>query len=832
MATRREVLAAVAVAGAAGALRTALGAEAAVGTTAHGPAGGRPFSIDDFLNREDIGAIVASRHGDKVAIQVRRSLNAGGFHGDSDWVVTPRGDIWVARPDFGAARKVTSGDDWFSKPVFSPDGTMLAMTASRQDGRTFVVVAHIGQGGLEGSAKVLAPELSIDPSSPLAWANGSRSPIVWIDSQSLLVVEKKDEYLPRNLSDLDGHRRRALAASATFRGDLSVRSWSTEDRSTCSPGSALTRVDARSGERLPLFTGDIRGASISPDRRHVAVVHAIERITTVPRGRMAAPLGAGGGGYEDNYVTLGLSVVDLATLQSSDDVPGVRGTGAVSSETCPVWADDSTTFGWPARDSYTSEYKGDHVYLCTLSSDESGHRSVDFAFKKLPTQSPLDSLLVAHLVTASPGEAALSRIERRPREAPGAFEGKLLGRSIGGEVARSGAAVVLHTNRRLTILRPLHRDELIVDGDLEGHIVSHPDGFVCAVMRDGARRFRVRVEGERQFIESLSTPTRATTLIAPVLPRGRQICVEQTNQDTRVLLEASRGELTPTRFRLNTHLAGVRVPQHRPVVYPGHDGNPRTGTLYLPTNGARADSGVPVVVYAYPDYPPGPDSSLGRINASAALQAQPLLAAGFAVFHAAFPVADTTAANAPMKRVAEAVLPALDALDKLPEVAKGRYGFYGHSNGGYAALALGAQTDRFKAIVAAAAFPDSFDVDLSVSAEIRPLNCAPGIVQSRRLYLEAPHVPYSYAAGPVDDPTVFIENSPLYSLKSYKTPTLLLYGENDVSLPPVEKMFLALQAAGVTARLEVYWGDSHVLCSPGNIRHAEQTRLEWFRRFL
>ncbi|GGZ32432.1 hypothetical protein GCM10011273_18230 [Asticcacaulis endophyticus] len=238
------------------------------------------------------------------------------------------------------------------------------------------------------------------------------------------------------------------------------------------------------------------------------------------------------------------------------------------------------------------------------------------------------------------------------------------------------------------------------------------------------------------------------------------------------------------------------------------------------------------MVYAYPQSAPGFQSRLGRPNSSASWLFQALLSEGFAVFHAAFPVENAVAYNQPFEMAPREILPALDALDRRKDIKTGSYGFLGHSNGGYAALALGAQTDRFKAIVAASAFPDSFETDLAVTSEIRYLDCAPAIVQARRLYLEAPHVPYAYSADPVSGVDHYLNNSPLYNLKQYKTPTLLLYGEYDVALPAMEKTFLALQAAGVPAELDTYWADGHVLSNPRHVRDATERQVAWFKRWL
>ena len=146
-----------------------------------------------------------------------------------------------------------------------------------------------------------------------------------------------------------------------------------------------------------------------------------------------------------------------------------------------------------------------------------------------------------------------------------------------------------------------------------------------------------------------------------------------------------------------------------------------------------------------------------------------------------------------------------DALEASPDIDRGRIAAMGGSFGGYMSNWVGTQTDRFAALVTHAsiyhlpAFSDTTDL--------------PGW-----FHLEQACLP--------DDPA-FSKYSPHAFVDGWKTPVLIIHGEQDYRVPISEALLLfeALQRRGVDSELLVYPDENHWISKPRNIR-------SWYRAWL
>ena len=223
-----------------------------------------------------------------------------------------------------------------------------------------------------------------------------------------------------------------------------------------------------------------------------------------------------------------------------------------------------------------------------------------------------------------------------------------------------------------------------------------------------------------------------------------------------------------------------------------------------------------------------------RINDSTAViyPFQHLLAQGFAVFEAPLPMRQRPDDVDPLEYVSASIVPWLDILDRQPEVMPGQYGFWGHSDAGYAALALEATTDRFKAIAAASTFPDLAGSSHSAHLAIQPLDCAGGLIQARRFYYEAEDQHYRVGGSLGRNAAGFVRNSAVFRMERAVTPMLLMVGEYDAGPRSMEQVYSALRGKGVPVELAYYWGEGHVINSPGNLSDLWTRTERFFRRYL
>ena len=278
-----------------------------------------------------------------------------------------------------------------------------------------------------------------------------------------------------------------------------------------------------------------------------------------------------------------------------------------------------------------------------------------------------------------------------------------------------------------------------------------------------------------------------------------------------------QGRRTPV-VTLNPQFSDLDINPVRPVAHLDADGRPVTSWLMLPP-GWRPGDRPPVVVIPYPGRagfsatrPPG---DLRPGLAITSVSAQLVASQGFAVLYPDLPASRT---DDPSEGLAEGMLRAVDAADRMGLVDGERVALWGHSFGGYAVLAAAAQSPRFKAIVASAAISDQFSAWGQIRGMATRTRPESGLSFTAGMgYLETGQM--KVGAPPWAAPERYIKNSPYLQADRITAPVLLLAGEQDLfSATQSEEMFSALYRQGKDAKLLTFWGEGHVVLSPGNVR--------------
>jgi len=155
----------------------------------------------------------------------------------------------------------------------------------------------------------------------------------------------------------------------------------------------------------------------------------------------------------------------------------------------------------------------------------------------------------------------------------------------------------------------------------------------------------------------------------------------------------------------------------------------------------------------------------------------------------------------------EDIMAVVDSVTSLPYADGNRMAAAGGSYGGYMVDWMLGHTDRFKAFVTHAGV---FDLR-SMAAETEELW----------------FVNWEFKGMPWDNPELYSKWSPSNFVKEFKTPTLVMHGEQDFRVPVSQGMqlFTALQSQKVPSKLILFPDEGHWILKP-------QNTVLWYTQFL
>jgi len=160
------------------------------------------------------------------------------------------------------------------------------------------------------------------------------------------------------------------------------------------------------------------------------------------------------------------------------------------------------------------------------------------------------------------------------------------------------------------------------------------------------------------------------------------------------------------------------------------------------------------------------------------------------------------------------ILAGIDAVEKIAPVDETRLGLMGGSYGGFMAMWVNTQTDRFKALVAGAGLSDW--------VSYYGIN---GIDQWM--------IPF-FGKSMYDDPKAYWDVSAIQFIKRAKTPTFIYVGERDIEVPPTQSIeyWHALRGMGVPTSLVIYPGEGHRLRDPAHAADMGKRVITWFDKYV
>jgi dipeptidyl aminopeptidase/acylaminoacyl peptidase len=243
------------------------------------------------------------------------------------------------------------------------------------------------------------------------------------------------------------------------------------------------------------------------------------------------------------------------------------------------------------------------------------------------------------------------------------------------------------------------------------------------------------------------------------------------------------------------------------------------GALLLPAGYIQGNR-YPLIVYQYPGSMWSTHGNLFGFNpfSSAVENWQFFATRGYAVLLADVPAKPETY----MRDIAAAILPGVDKVIELGICDPERVGITGQSNGGYGALSLIVQTNRFKAAV------DRMGPGNLISQYLQMSETGAGVYTGEMV---------QRTGGSLwEKRDKFIENSPIFFFDKVETPVLIIQGTADrqVYSPRSDEVFVSLRFLGKEVEYARYTGEGHGVADWSFANQVDYLNrvIAWFDRWL
>jgi dipeptidyl aminopeptidase/acylaminoacyl peptidase len=675
-------------------------------------------------------------------------------------------DVWISNTRTGETRNVTDriGSNW--EPNWSPDGRHLAFLSDRDgSGQATLWIWEMENGSLTKVSSLGARPAYLCPG--MAWTRDSQHIVLTVVPEGFTA----DLYAKKvSSSETDG--KTEPSGSATVYRSGSSRDSSSQFNLDGHYLHDLALVDIRNGNYRILVGGRrIEWFSVSPDGSRVAFTQP-KRIH--PPGRVRRE-------YD-------LSSLDLATMREDRVVAntvvgdvfgwspdgslicyGVLGPGEEGYQVFVVPADGS---GPPRRLASLPEAPGPYAMPLWDATGRNAYLVIDGSFWKLD------------VVANSAKELA-----------------RIPGRRIVRRIAREDGQFWMTEDGKSTVVLA-HDDEAKQDGfykiDLEtGQSTKLLERQQC---------YSCNYRGSRFGLRNLAASNGLIAYIAQDASHPPELWVADSSfAHTRQLTD------------LNPAFDSVQFGQGRLIDWMSEDGRRLKGALLLPSN-YREGTKYPMLVYVYPRAFSDSFDEFGFSEFPGPFNMQLFATRGYVVL---LPDVAKEKGNG-MQSLSKSVLPGVNAVIQMGIADPDRVGVMGFSAGGYAALALAVQTNRFKAALAAGGFTDWKELV--------------GVMWKDGVGYHLDDVESEMGGNPWQFPLRYLQNSPLSYLDRVETPLLVIHGEADSVIASwfSDQVFVGLRELGKEVEYVKYGAEGH---SPRDWSYPNQVdvcnrMLAWFRRYL
>ncbi len=785
----------------------------------------RPFTVEDMLHMESFGAASISPDNVHVAFE-RRDGYASADRYDLTYLgAWQTSSVWIAGTAGGPARPLLPAQEGRGHVLgpWSPSGRQLVVHRLQGDD---------WQTGVVEVATGLVRWLGLGAEPPIRGES-----VIWRSDDEMILIVRADRRLPYDISGVaPGLEALEARWDAVRAGGVAVSVWgggALAGTQSFSAPTEILRFNLRTGDRTALMPGSALDMAMSPDRRWLAVVDRGQTYPVRPdrpfkpleqpeRRRLtildlksgtrwspcgACDLGSGLLGWSPGANRLLTWIRDEAVSPSTGRLaafdPDTRSVTAyeIGRLQPDVFASPDTGFT-----GVRAEWLGDRPVILARSS-ASGRRD----WFRLEATGPRS--LTAEFITAP------DRLE-----------------------AIAGQRLLVIADGAAWSIGPDGDRKKLADGGFTPPLALERQGFPRQRANDAPRRdwmFAARADGGIRTItaqgqsRSLITPPAAPAVSrhAPVAAtRGLVVSRRTTGAVEHLELRTPDGRIRNL-MQINGEAGEIEFAAPVPVRHTGLTGEPLTSWLYRPPASAPSLAGpggsLPLIVLGYPGGSGKPQSNPAEFNVMSNIQL--LSAQGYAVL---VPTLPRPGHGDPAEGLSQQILGVVDpALDQNPDLDPSRLGYLGHSFGGYAGLVLATQTRRFSSFVILSAPSDLAGFWGGFSGFGRA-NQEFGVT-SRRNAGWGEQGQGAIGGPPWERAEAYVRASPVYTADDITAPVLLMHGELDfIPIGQAESMFTALWRQNKDVQLVTYWGEWHLVQSPGNIRDLSGRISRWFGETL
>lgn len=768
----------------------------------------RPFTVDDLLRIDRRGEIGVSPDGRWLIISVTQG-QAKVQRFDHD-VLYPLAAGRLYRVDLDHPGPATflmpqDTDAGYSAGAFSPDGQHLLINRLRQ---------HQWELGVVEVATGAVRWFGVGADYPLYGRTTQ-----WRSNTEVVAIttprDEPDILFLRGLRSAFTSKARAITATGEP-SVLSIGSGRFLDRGASDAPKSLARINIGSGEITVLTQGDFTDIEVSPSGRYVASYREAEDIQPSAQDVVR-------GGHVARRRELAVTDLDSGVTQAACQDCLVSAFLMAWAPTADRLLVFSRRLGQPV----------DQGRLVVVTPTPLGldWRPVESVRPALATVQWGFEYAQAGWVGTTP--AVFGRRAEAPDEAPawlrltrdGALPllpagtgtpDQLVADADGDLLAVGGGLGLRHRAGRLarlhdTMIEPEHR----LGETGRPALAKLRLGDALLVRRKG-RLIRLTAHGEFDLGAVPDQVVLASSTGVTVIATRDRHGVEE--------IRVVRRDRTTPVLTLNPQLSAIEFGEVRALQHKGPRGEALTSWLVLPP-GPTPDQPPPLVIFPYPGRTFSASAPPDSARAGTGLwdvSPHVLAARGYAVLYPSLP--RNRYPEEPSRGLAEEILNVVDAVKVAGLADTRRMSMWGHSFGGHAVLAAATQSDRFNAIIDTSGIADLVSAWGSYVVQASPDEGLFFI--QRAAYLETGQM--RVGAPPWSAPERYIANSPLFQADKITAPVLLAYGDLDAySDKQGGEMFAALYRQGKDARLLTFFGEGHVITSPGNVRRLYTEVLGW-----